>query len=243
MLAGLESAVEEIRAHAQVASPREACGLVLHVSGGSRFTVLRGRNTHHEPTVGFCIDAGTMLAGYGRRIAYVYHSHADGAAPTKVDKGACSRIGIPYLIYGASSREFSLIYPEPWWHGLLGRTWSWGGTDCLALVEDYLTLVHGIRIPRYHRPAENEFRSHATDWFEPEAARCGFRRLPEGAPGKPGDVLAFAIHSKRTNHVGISVGRSMVLHHMRECLSVAETRSPALMRHLRGSYRHAELDA
>lgn len=78
----------EIRRHADIALPRECCGLVEGLREGGRFQV-----TAHHPARNLAVEAGRfeidprdhlaaskLARARGRQIIGCYHSHPDGAA-------------------------------------------------------------------------------------------------------------------------------------------------------------------
>lgn len=120
---------------------------------------------------------------------------------------------------------------------LLGRTFVYGGTDCLGLLRDFYKENFSINFPNYARPVE--FWKHGMDLYKTLVWKNGFRPL-DCHPSEylPGDLLLIAINSNLANHACVLLEDSYILHHVYGNLSTAEFYSGAWRNRTLGVYRH-----
>jgi cell wall-associated NlpC family hydrolase len=92
-------------------------------------------------------------------------------------------------------------------------------------------------LPDWDRPLLAEFE--ARPLFDGLWEAAGFYELAADALLQPGDALLMRIGDHQLNHVGVFIGDGMMLHHLRDQLSVKDHCRPALtgrrLRHVRAS--------
>ncbi len=81
-------------------------------------------------------------------------------------------------------------------------------------------------LPDWDRPSLAEFE--AQPLFDGLWEAAGFYELAADALLQPGDALLMRIGDHQLNHVGVFIGDGMMLHHLRDQLSMREHCRPKL---------------
>jgi proteasome lid subunit RPN8/RPN11 len=104
--------LEELRAAAASAFPKEACGILL--GEGAKITAfLEATNVHHAPETHFEIDPQALINAYraeregGPQVLGYFHSHPKGpAAPSATDQKMAAGDGKIWAISGSGEIQF-----------------------------------------------------------------------------------------------------------------------------------------
>jgi proteasome lid subunit RPN8/RPN11 len=197
-------------AHAREEAPRECCGLIVRGPHGEEtYRPCRNVNpeldqftVHHEDWDA-AEDAGKILA--------VCHSHPGGSAlPGATDWAGIEQSGIPWYILGTTLQRIDPVTPP-----LAERSFTYGWSDCLALVRDWYLVNRGVRLPDF--PREPLFWERGHNVFVDQFTAFGFQEVAEA---EPGDLLLMAIGSKAIpNHVAVLLEGERIFDHQIGSLS------------------------
>jgi len=207
--------IQEIKDHAELCAPMEACGLIA----GGQF--IPCENVHEDPEMAFRIAPEIYLdvvSRYGRIDALV-HSHIDGPDhPTPSDMVGQMDMAVPWGIVVVRDG----VPGNPFWFGdqlsiapLVGRSFRWGVYDCYGLVRDWYRIHRGIVLPNF--PREWAFWEKGQNTIEDNILAAGFERIPMA--DRPGDVVGMRILGPVTNHVAVHLGGGLIGHHQIDRLS------------------------
>lgn len=206
----------QIIEYAQLAYPREACGLLVVVKGRKRFWPCR--NLADSPDDFFQLDPQDYAAAEeAGEIIAVIHSHPHTRPePSMADQVACNRSGLPWYIINPITRQWGMATPSDYKAPLVGREYCWGSLDCWSCVRDWYQQEWDLKLPDWDRPKRN-------DWDEaPRFAelyeQAGFREVSM-KDLQIGDALLMAIGATGLNHVAVYIGDQYVLHHLNGRLS------------------------
>ena len=181
-------------------------------------------NSSDDPINKFKFSYQSLIEAENNNVKCFVHSHPEGADyPTQKDQLFCITSGVPHGItrlYKDSSGE--IFIQEPFFWGdqlpitpLLGREYRHAVYDCYSLIRDYYRLEKGILLT--HCARRNDWWNKGEDLYLQNFERGGFIRIGEKEV-KEGDVILAQIRSPVTNHGGIYMGNSQVLHHLhRRC--------------------------
>ena len=188
---------EAIR-HAESEYPRESCGLI--VKGRYRPC----RNIASTPSEHFIMSPADYKATAALGdIQAVVHSHPDyPARPSDADRAACEESGVPWLILSVIDGKFvdsELLEPCGYQAPLIGRVFSHGVHDCLAVILDYYKRERGVDLGNYER--EDEWWNKGKDYYRELLPKAGFIQV-SGTP-QQGDVILMQIRSPVPNHAAV----------------------------------------
>ena len=233
MLSGkvVESAVR----HALDEYPKESVGVVTT----GKYLHLANISLH--PTEEFL----TRVGSYPEPVEAFIHSHPSGdEEPSKIDMESQVATAVPWGIVPVYAPDDSrpIRAGEIVWFGaqvppvpLLGRDFLYGVRDCFTLVRDYYCLEHNMVNPPEF-PRDIDWWEKGEEMFtrkniEPH----GFREVyaPELVEG---DIVFMRVGAKVTNHCGIYIENSLLLHHLHNRLSRKEPFGP-WMRYARSYWR------
>lgn len=232
--------LEQLRAAAQVAYPRECCGLVLRVpdAEGLHYWPCRNILSPGEAQDRFELDRNDYVAAAERgEVVAVVHSHPNASAhPSMVDRLGCERSGLPWLIVGWPSGVVIQIQPEGWEAPLVEREWGGIGVmDCYTLIQDYYRRELGIVLPDFERT--DDFWVRGENLYFDHLDEAGFD-LASGEPRKH-DMLLMQVNSdKVANHAAVYLGDGRMLHHLYGRLSERTVYGGYWARHTLGIARH-----
>ena len=203
--------------HAKKGFPSEVCGLVVCIKGKEKYKPCKNLsiNTYDHFIIdpldyAEAEDVGTVTG--------IFHSHPyQSPLPSEADKAACELSQKTWHIYGVNLNKWHNFQPTGYKSSLIGRKWVWGIHDCWTLTKDYYES-QGIYLRDWDRPNDpEEFRLNP--YFDKCFKDTGFRELDNSEHLQEGDSLLFSLNSTGLNHVGVYVGKQMVLHHIQGRLS------------------------
>ena len=203
--------------HAKKGFPSEVCGLVVCIKGKEKYKPCK--NLSVNTLDHFIIDPNDYAeAEDSGTITGIFHSHPyQSPLPSEADKAACELSKKTWYIYGVGVNKWHEFKPIGYKASLIGRHWVWGVHDCWTLTKDYYE-TKGIILRDWKRPNDpEEFRENP--YFDKCFKETGFRELDVKECLEEGDSLLFSLNSTGLNHVGVYVGKQMVLHHIQGRLS------------------------
>lgn len=130
--------------------------------------------------------------------------------PSELDRVQCDHSGIVWGILSWPEGDYLEIAPRGD-RPLIGRNWLLGHADCWSLIMDYYHRQHGIMLNNYSVEHEWWIDGH-TRLYDEHWYREGFREF--AGEIRPGDMIMMQISAPVTNHAGIYLGDSMMLHHL-----------------------------
>lgn len=221
------AAIAAFKADALARWPEEACGLVTPTG------YVPCANRAADPRIDFRVaDADFAAAG---EVLAVLHSHTHRRtaagdlvakpidAPSLSDQIHQPATGAPWgiaCVTRSAGAEVADHVTEPFFFGdeidppaLVGRSFRWGVSDCLALVRDW----HRARGIAFGNVPREEGWEAAADLFRDNFAAVGFR--PVDGPVRDGDCFLMRINADVPNHCGIVDGDGLLLHHLAGRLS------------------------
>jgi len=227
--------IYEIRRHAEICAPAEACGVVA----GGEFHPCK--NSHPDPEGDFFIGADELL-GIERmhgRIEAVLHSHIEGPDhPSRLDMASQMAMAVPWGIVVVRGG----VAQPPFWFGdrapippLIERPFRHGVTDCYALVRDWYRIERGITLPDF--PRDHEWWEKGGNLLLAHFDEAGF--YPIDRPTEAGDAVIGRVRGSIPNHCGVYIGRGLILHHLCNRLSRTEPIGP-WMKLVTHSFRRKE---
>jgi len=212
-----QAVVDNAHRHALKRYPEECCGVVVQ---GNYFELIN-MSDDPENTFKIGMSQAEIEEFAGGILEAVIHSHPDGtASPSSHDMISQIESAVPWGVFSTDGKECTGIS----WFGdecpiqpLLGRPFIHGVYDCFGLVRDYYRLKKNITIPQF--PRDEEWWYNGGDLLNVENFKdAGFRVIPQNEL-QIGDVVAATILCNTVNHVGIYVGKGLVLHHLYDRLS------------------------
>ena len=216
----------DIIAHVESESAREACGVVINDS-----VYMPCRNIAADPLNFFDIHPDDYIDAERRgEVTAIVHSHLDG---------------LPHLSVG--DRQVQLETGLDWWvvcdgviykyrpvAPLLGRQFEHGVFDCYTLFRDAYHLA-GVNLDDFGR---------WPDWWESgrelylENMRAqGFYQVDEP---QAGDMILICLGSARANHSAIYTGDQYILHHCPNRLSKRDLYNGFWLKHTHSLWRHKQ---
>lgn len=230
--------------HALDEYPRESCGLLIVERG--RHVYVPCANLAKDGDVQFHMNPADYAAAEARgEVLAVIHSHPDvAAAPSAADRVMCEASALPWHIV-AVHKDVDTVRPvaaasvEPCGYKLplLGRPFVHGLIDCYSLIKDYYSQELGIELPHFDR--EDNWWNNGQDLYVEHFRDAGFD-LAAG-PMQPHDVVLMQIRSPKTNHGGVYIGDTMIMHHMYGRLSSRDIYGGYLREATRMIVRHKDL--
>ena len=228
--------------HAKEQDPKESCGLLLNIRGKEKYFPCQNLSiTSHQC---FIMNPEDYVKGdeLGEIIGIVHSHPITPPVASEADKISCEDSNLPWYIVNPKTETWGYYEPCGFKPPLLGRTWVWGVTDCLSLVEDWYSQEKQISFKKATRPLTPEIfhenpQSKEDGDFNNYLITAGFRLLTANEKLQNGDVLAMSILGKGLNHVGIFLDGD-VLHHLGDRLSCKEPYNPWLLKCTGGRYRY-----
>ena len=212
-----ETLKNQIIDYAELACPKEMCGLLVVIKGKKKFWPCR--NLAEQPNDFFQLDPTDYAAAEDAgEIIAVVHSHPySSPQPSMADQVACNRSGLPWLIVQPLLREVVEVLPNDYKPPLVGREYCWGVMDCWSCVREWYQQEWKLDLPDWKRPLRSDWDD--APQFEDLYAEAGFREVGLRQM-QVGDALLMSIgKTGGLNHVAVYVGDQYVLHHMTGRLS------------------------
>ena len=218
--------------HARKAGAQECCGVVAR--GPLGLQVVPMENVAPDPFNTFQLDEQAYAGLFPYAVA-VYHSHPKGGSElSPEDRRSAELTGLPHVVIGMGNRTVSRYVPEKASVQLTGNEYLYGLYDCFSVVEDWMLLSQGVRMPSVERPIA---AAELPEAIESNYSRLGWEQVSDTL--QPGDVLLLAEAGKEPHHLAIFAGNGKVLHHQALGLSVEEVLSRGLRASVRKVVRHA----
>lgn len=239
----LDALTGAMRAEAERAYPREACGFV--VAQGKKAIFLPTRNAA-ESNEQFLIEA----EDYGRaedagEIVAIWHSHPEtDATPSELDVAGCNMSELPWIISSVRRGEGGFVHADPLLLSpgngrtdLIGRPYVFGVFDCYSLIRDFYIQEFRIRLDPFMQLRIRDWWRSGQDILGDNWAEQGFVEVTDGT-FQHGDALCMAMHSDIPNHVAIYVTGDIILHHLVNRLSRREPFTPYWYSRVKLHLRH-----
>lgn len=234
----IETIKDDLIAHAAEEYPNECCGLVVVFKG--RVKYVRCRNIADNKQKNFEIHPEDYLACEELgEISAVFHSHTNArSTPSEADKASCEVTGLPWIILGYPSGDFTKFEPSGYVAPLIGRQFVHGVHDCYGLARDYYASI-GILIPDFERP--DRWWEKGFDLLNPDNFRkAGFVDISL-KDLKEHDAIITQNGSNVPNHCMIYVGSNQILHHSENRLSSRDVYGGYYLKNSRYFLRHESL--
>lgn len=205
--------IRRARDHAIEEFPRESCG---YMAGGVYQPM---PNKSENGTEEFEMDWPLNV-----EVQAVIHSHPNlPKCPSAWDMEHQISTAVPWGIIQTDGK----VAGEPVWFGdqvpippLEEREFIHGVTDCYSIIRDYYRLTLNFTLPDF--PRDFEWWSQGKNLYTDGIEKSGFRIIDENEV-KVGDVFLAKVGStKVTNHGGIILANGLVLHHLKNNLSIRE---------------------
>ena len=138
--------------HAKEQDPKESCGLLLNIRGKEKYFPCQNLSiTSHQC---FIMNPEDFVKGdeLGEIIGIVHSHPITPPIASEADKISCEDSNLPWYIVNPKTETWGYYEPCGFKPPLLGRTWVWGVTDCLSLVEDWYEQEKGISFKKATRP-------------------------------------------------------------------------------------------
>jgi len=240
-----------MRAAAELAYPKEFCGLIVRDRESQALGLHFCANIAPASRAGemFMLDPNDFVTAedLGEVVAVV-HSHPDACAnPSMADRLSCERSCLPWFIVGWPSGAIVELQPDGWEAPLIGREFVFGVLDCYTLIQDYYLRVLGIALPDFDRQDDFWKKTQRPDgtWAPGQElylegfSKAGFVAVA----GEPQlhDVILMQVASDVTNHGAVYVGDGLMLHHLYGRPSCRDPYAGAWQRCTRRVVRHQAL--
>lgn len=225
-------------AHAKIAFPREACGLIIVENGRERYVECRNVAEGDDHFIisaedyAACEDRGTIVG--------IFHSHPNAAPdPSQADLTSCENFGVPWYIVGIPTERWAEFKPSGYRAPLVGREFAHGVLDCYAIIRDGFREYVGIEIPDYDRT--DGWWDRGQNLYMENFESAGFVRVSDGP--KKYDVLLMQVQSPVPNHAALYLGDDVILHHLHGRLSSRDVWGGYWRKHCVAIVRHQSLCA
>lgn len=204
--------------HARLCAPREACGLIINLSGKEKFYPCR--NIAENQTDFVLSPEDYLTAEDAGDVLAVVHSHPNSSAnPSPADLVGCEISGLPWFIFSLPSGSWKELIPSGYRAPLIGRPFAHGLLDCYSLIRDWYLETLNVWLPDFER--REEWWNKGDDLYLENFQKTGFEKI-DPKTIRPGDCILMQIRSKTVNHAAIYLGHDVMLHHMINRLSCRE---------------------
>lgn len=210
-----------IKQHAIAQYPKECCGVIVD----NQYIPMR--NVHEDALHNFRIDDAEFNPYFmDGLVQAVIHSHTgvSNNYPSKMDMIAQDNMALPW---GIVHIDVNHNIEGPFFFGdqadispLEGRPFKHAVWDCYTLLRDKYRLEKDVTLPLF--PREYEWWNKGEDMLGKGFKEAGFKRISREEL-RPDDVVLCNVGSSHknsvVNHVGIVVGKGLILHHLRDRVS------------------------
>ena len=228
----------EIISHALEHYPKEACGLILNISGKPQY---RPCKNIAESQTDFILDPEDYIRceDEGDIIAVV-HSHCNvSPKPSQADLVSCEISGLPWIIVSVPEKVWHYFEPSGFKAPLIGRVFSHGVLDCYSTIRDGMREKFGVEIPDFER-GEYWWEKGGNLYLD-NFQSAGFTQIIDGSLNE-GDVLLMMVgKTKVPNHGALYLGKNTILHHVQNRLSCRDVYGGYWMKHTTHVLRHKQL--
>ena len=204
----------DILQHAEAEFPKECCGLIAVVKGRRRYFPCQ--NIAQTPDEHFVLDGWHEVEDKGEVVAIVHSHPKTNPAPSRADRVACEKSGLPWFIVNSKTETWGYCEPEGFELEYVGREFVHGIVDCYSLVRDFFEREYGITLSDYQR--RDQWWHNGENMYVENFAREGFARVPIQELQR-GDLLLMNLQSPVPNHAAIYLGDQQILHHVQGRLS------------------------
>lgn len=204
----------KIREYSLKNIPHESCGLIIEGNNGIFCYPCQNISFRkHEECILDPIDY-IKASSLGKILAH-FHSQPS-AGPSLKDNLTCLEHNIFCIIYCWLNNQFFIIKPEL--EDFLLHEFEIGKNDCFSLVRKYYKNKLNIEINDYFRDV-NWFNNNPNiilDNFKKE----GFQLIDDNY--KKNDILLFKNKDGYLTHMGICIGKDLILHQTNGALTKIE---------------------
>lgn len=206
---------QEIIGLAKANPDREICGFICHDTATGMPRVVPCENISREPACSFEIGTADHIRALGTGpILGVYHSHPTVEGFTPPDLACAETMAVPFYVYCLTQGTWHDYLPSTYRPALTGVPFVPGFRDCFELVRLYAREHDGHVISDYDRDETANLRDLIMEKFDLEGYAL---ILPKDI--RLGDVLLFKSERALSNHFGVLIGPSRMLHHPMGLLS------------------------
>lgn len=229
----------EIAAHAQLAFPRECCGLIVARANGPLYVPCANQAAEEALQDRFVIAPADWAAAEDQgEVLAVVHSHPNASAhPSMADRVMCEATEVPWLIIGWPSGVVTITEPSGYRAPLIGREFAHGVLDCYTLIQDHYRWELGIELPHFERT--DAWWERGDDLYRKGFAQAGFAQVDD-AP-REHDVLLMMVAARQENHGAVYLGDGTILHHLYGRLSSRDVYGGMWASHTTAVLRHQAL--
>lgn len=196
-----------IKEHCLEELPNECCGLIATDSDG-QYIPIKCRNDSGDPKSFAVINPYDYLKVSNKyNIVGMYHSQ-ENDNPSELDRFTAVEHNIPSIVYGYKNKIFSIISPR--FNKYQNNRFEINKHDCLELVRDFYKNELNINLGNYLRD-NNWFRNNPSIIFD-NFAKEGFYEI-NYRDREINDILLFGNDKKSISHMGVYIGKDLMLHH------------------------------
>jgi len=203
----IDAILVDVKAHAAIEAPREACGLAVVIKGRLRY--IPCRNIAGETEFAIHPEDQAKAEDMGEIVA-ICHSHPYlPPEPSEADRVMCEYTKLPWLIVNYPIGTHHILMPSGYRAPIIGRSFVHGVLDCYTLCRDYYYEVCGIELPDYQR--EDNWWLKGDNLYLDNFESAGFIAVQDGPHAH--DAVLMQIASPVPNHAGVIDTNGYLVHH------------------------------
>lgn len=197
---------KNIKQHSNDSIPNECCGLIIKNDSG--YASIKCLNIASDSINYSSINPYDYLrASQLGKIVGMYHSQEDNE-PSLLDNITSFEHNIPSIVYSRKSNKFYIV--DPVLKSYLARPFNINKFDCLSLIRDYYNIELNIQINDYIR--DGEWYKKTPEIIFDNFMKEGFEIVNNDIWNRH-DLLLFGENTNKLYHMGIFIGKDMMLHH------------------------------
>ena len=228
--------------------PNESCGLITRFN--DKLQLVKCRNSSERKFKRFSINPIDYIkASKTGKIVSIIHSHVNqNKYFSIIDKTISEELKLNNILYHVLSDSFIEYVPNGYLNDYLGRIFKWGENDCLSLVVDYYQKELGIKIGDVFKLRRKDFFIREREAFEREEYLQtikdeGFIALSKNSEFQIHDIIFMKEYESSSfpSHLAVIVDDDLILHQIRNSLSIIEKLTPEIENRIHCVIRHKAL--